>query len=308
MATNLLATGVVLIAGLTLGRYVIRTLWTDSSKSPGHVSQVVGPTSGMGDETLLHTLQFGNSDSVFYCQTISGDYNKVTKALRKRTTAITKTTAPGNHPSTPAEEKWLATTAQLDPVASDGAAWQVFEKDGPVPVTVGIRTIHGDSQADADQNVAESKSRVVCWSIALPSLADAAKTDAAGDRWALFTFVPGHNSGISVSDKPVNVHPSFPLPAKATRTLSLRAPGGASILGFKGAIHPDQVKRHFDELARERQWQSNHSWQIPSDTHTRLFQSQQQQTIHVTFTRQNNDSIQGLVMFVPATNIEEQLP
>ena len=212
MATNLLATGVVLIGGLTFGRYVVKSLWTEERPPVDHATEVVG-RSFVGNENVLHLLQFGDTDASLFCRTVSGGYESVMKAQRERTAALTRATIPDNSAATQAESDWLKRTEKLKPVAADGDNWQVFQVDGPVPISVGIRPIAPNSQTQSDQQVAGAARRVVCWSVAFPSQAESTKTDSTTDRWALFMFVLWRRSRRQHPGRDVTAIPETSTPA-----------------------------------------------------------------------------------------------
>ncbi len=280
-ATNLLLTGVILIAGLVFGRYVIRSLWATPESRANHAANVVGSTE-LGDARSLHALEFGETRGAFYRQQISGDFEAVTAALRQQTVELTQTKTLEDNSADAAQLKWLNTGNQK-PVAS-GNGWRVFQPAGPLPVAVGIRT-------KDDKN--EDKESVACWSLAMP--AAVASKDKSPSKWTLFSFLP------SEAEERSEDAARLPLPAGTQRILSLSvSDAGPSIQGFIGEIPPNEIQQFFDELSTQRKWTASGSWREQNQTWNRLFTTKENETIHIAFSLQSDGTTNGLMMRVPA--------
>jgi len=287
LATNLLATGVILIGGLTFGRQVLHWWSADAPQTVDIAKQVVGDIDASGNP-LNHVFQFGNSRTEMFCESVVGRVDKALEILRRKTRQVVVTTEPNPEMPGPAVSRWLSRVTEKDLVDSKAGQWQIFQQAYPVPIVVGVRFLPEKQESSSDQKVAGMNRRVVCWSLAFPR---GSVDDSDAVEWSLFTFVDGQGT-------PTSERLSVPLPARVNRTLSVGTNGESSLIGFRGDEEPKVAMEHFDDLAKESNWQAQNAWQQTEQNWRCCYTTPNKQTIHITLSTDDGATLNGLIMIV----------
>ncbi|MFV0445162.1 MAG: hypothetical protein ACK5Q5_16420 [Planctomycetaceae bacterium] len=123
-------------------------------------------------------------------------------------------------------------TAEVDP----NLGWSLHEIGSPLTMTIGVR--RGETPDLPD--------RVVCWGLVLP---------LAEGVWSLLRVVPQWTESAA---GPVEL---LPLPAECRPGLSVRDDLGGQLVTFTGEGPLAAWRLHFEEVARQRNWQPVTSWQ-----------------------------------------------
>jgi hypothetical protein len=116
-------------------------------------------------------------------------------------------------------------------------SWSLYEIPGPLAMVIGVR----DSQAP------DGPQRVVCWGTVLP-LGEGA--------WSVLRITP---RPLTDTDQSV---PLWPLPGGSRPGLAVRDELGGQFVTFTGDGPPEAWQRHYDDLARERDWTVDVGWRI----------------------------------------------
>ncbi len=285
-ATNLLASGIILIAGVTFGRQAIQWMSADPLGT-GDLSKPVVGRAQPNFEHLTHALQFGDSDLEASCERLSGPAEDVVKRLHVRTREIVRSTDPLDELPGPGVARWLKKVSQEDLVESEPGKWQIYAQQMPLPVVIGVRIAASPGTPARDLQVAVGRRRVVCWSLAFPK---GPVADNGTTQWSLFTFVRGRET-------PNADRLGIALPEGFQRTMSVGS-GESSLIGFRGGGTPRDVMEHFDAVAVKQDWQRRGSWQSGQQNWRCCFTTREEQTLHVTFSQDGDLVINGMIMFV----------
>jgi hypothetical protein len=233
-AGNLLATAIVLAAGLTFGRQVL-LWWRADAARP--VPPVVAPPL-LGDEASLQQFEFGDYPFLLQRESLAGDRRAVLDRLSARCRDMAEAAPRIDRAAGPAE---LAMLRRLEgkPPTAVGKRWQLHELERPLPlVAATTEWISPDSTGP--------RRRVVSWGLALPVLGVPAAGDAAAgskrganQSWTLFTW------SAADAQSPVGQAPAQartpPIPAGARRTMLLAAEDGSALVAFRGGGAPQDA-------------------------------------------------------------------
>lgn len=224
-ATNLLATSIVLAAGLTFGRQVL-LWWRDEGHAPP-APAVASPRPG--EPAAPHRLEFGDVPFVFQREALAGDRRVVLARLVAGCRAIAEAGPRTPGEAGPAERALLARLSAQTPVADSGD-YRVYQLDEPLPMAAAIRPA-------AASNGSGPRNRVVSWGLAMPIVDDAG---ASENQWTLFTWSAGHGLHASPGETP-------PLPPAAERTMLLSADDGSTLVGFRSDGPPRDAMNFYSE-------------------------------------------------------------
>lgn len=227
LSSNLLASGLVLIAAIALLRYVAPWWKEEGPPSPkAQVTQAVGPgidaddpngvLSGFGD--LSHSLRQSH---------VVGGSDEARAQLRQLCRLAVSSISVPERKIGAAERRVLARLAAETPIAIEPGRWRMYEQDGPAPIVAVVPWPAGQDEADF--------AGVLSWGIAIP---------AADANWTLFVY-PGRGN----SESPVVGLPTLELPPGTVRTMSLSSENGGGMLAFGGEADLVFCQHHFDGWA-----------------------------------------------------------
>ena len=325
--TNLLATGLILVLALGLGRQLVGWWRIDPNQAlPPLPTDQLGP--GSTDPTAPYTLEFGDSPFSIDERTVHGDRAEAAgQLLAACRLAATESSAPAEPPAA-AEKKLLETVRLLEPLEVAGEvrlygpetgfpllvavapAPQAAQLDSPPigPKSAENRTENApESAAPAADDAAAaqlgaSRDRVLVWGMAA----------SAGDQvWSLYTFRLGQRRAA-----PAVQVPSVSLPPGSHRTMALRDARGETLLGFASSDAngsnsggsnasgntAEAWRRSFAEELKRTGWQVAEDWQLAGDVwHARYARGElsQRWTIDVQFGSEPGGQSSGLVRIVP---------
>lgn len=237
LSSNLLASGLVIVAAIGLLRYAAP--WWNQEEPPSskqYVAQTVGENveiehplgvlSGFGD--LAYSLRQAK---------YVGDVEGVRRRLRQLCRQAAATVPESKRKVGPAEKQMLRHLGSTDPVDEEAGNWRMYETLGPAPIVAVVPWRLAKSPA-ADSTAATAQG-VLSWGIAVPG---------AHSEWILFIY-PG--SGNELPEIPGV--PPIELPADTTRTMSLSGENGGALLAFDGSADVTACRRHFDRWASSTQ-------------------------------------------------------
>lgn len=233
-AANLLATALIIAAGLTFGRQAL--LWWHEKPAAPDVSDVAGPL--LGDESSPHLLEFGDFPFALKREVFEGDRRAAVNRLLERCRAVARTGVPPEAAAGPAEAVLLKRVEHCPPLAVENN-WKLFALDDPLPLATAV------VEQPAPNDTAP-RQRVVCWGLALPELGGK-PTDE--DRWTLFTWSAAGAVRAASIDAP-------PLPRGAKRLMRLAAEDGSALTAFRGGGAPRDAMDFYDEYFSQASHQS----------------------------------------------------
>lgn len=231
LATNVLATGLILILGAVGGQHALRWWSAVRSTPPDPVAEVLGPEavqrrngeSSAAGGSISHLLSFGDDPLLATRTELQGDTQQVLRRLRDQCRSIAERVERVERTPGPAEQQMLARIGRHEPVAST-SRWRMYQIETPVPLVVTVLDQPGRAPPDSAANIAAVESRVVSWGLAFPAVSE---QDTPSDRWTLFTL-----TAETPQVGPVAPSRTLPVPPQCRRTLSLRAESGAVMVGF----------------------------------------------------------------------------
>jgi hypothetical protein len=247
---NLLATAVIIILGLTLGKQVL-TWW---NAPPAEVSvaprELAGQLDGFADPGLPHQLAFSDMPLLFHRSVLVGDEEAALAQLRDECRRRVVADDGQTSMEIKVDQHVLERLATYEPV-EQGDGWRMVQHAGPVITVVAFRLSAATANregSDASQKV-ES---VVSWGLGLRALET--EEEASSVRWTLFTCT---GAGRQVD---VDLHFSSPIPPGSRRTLAMQVEGGGALIGFAGQGAVSSNKEFFDESFSERGWSRTKAW------------------------------------------------
>lgn len=279
LAGNVLATGVIFIAGMSFGRQVI--VWWGSNTPRGiDRPAIVHDSTLLSSPSVPHDLQFGDVPFLLQRIPFAGVKSQAMAQLRTacRQAAAKQTAA---HVAGSAEKRMLSQLDGHTPVAMQEGQWEVYELDGPVPLAVGVRF------DGADHSVGSR--RVVCWGLAVPL-----SGGENANRWTLFMWA---GESQSVDSAVIN---QFPMPPGARRTMSMRSADGATLLSMRGAGKPADWVKHFQSWQRESSFVEDTPWHLSGTSWHARYGDENQGWLDMRIWQGQPHSVSGIVSYTPA--------
>lgn len=234
LSTNLLASGLVIVAAIALVRHVAP--WWKEDQPPSakaHLSETVG--QGIQTEDPLGVLSgFGDLAYSLRQAHFAGDRNGAREQLRQLCRQAANTLRESNRPIGPAEEQLLRRLRAATPVAMELRKWRMYETDGPAPI-VAILPWNG-LESERQSHDKGDTGGVLAWGVAVPG---------ADSNWTLFAY-PGSQTNVSTTGGV----PRIELPVGTTTTMSLSSENGGAMLAFSGSLDVGVCRQHFDRWAR----------------------------------------------------------
>lgn len=303
--TDLIAVGVVLIGGLTIGHSVVE--WWRAESPPANSSAAL-PSPGLGTDQFPLQLEFGDARLALTRQVVAGDE----AAAHERLIALCRQITEAAH-DTPketvfaAENELLAKTDRVEPVAGVPGAWGVYRLGEEFALVVGIRyfaesagtsgppwDVPALSSRDSSnpkskiQSRKSSSRRLVCWGLAFPE----------GDaRWMLSVFTAAGIAPASPGD-----WPDVQVPPGARRSLAMRDQRGGGLIGFSGAGEPADWREFFSNDLQQSGWSAPAGWQQMHNRNSARFVGPTQSgagTIEILFSTDRNRQLTGLIQLLP---------
>jgi len=293
-AANLLATAVVLAAGLTFGRQVL--LWWRDGGPPPDVNVVGSPR--MGELTSPHRLEFGGAPLVFQRETLTGDRRAALERLVANCRALAEAQPRPVGEAGPAQRALVQRLAQQPPVF-EGDGFNIHQIPRPLPMAAALST------GDAPNGSAPHR-RVVSWAVAMPVATEPVEQQAGasppGD-WTLFSWSAGEGLRAAPAIAP-------PLPPGGQQTLLVSAEDGSALAAFHCAGSPRDVMNFFDDhFARRSEgapWRATVPWREAQGVWHARFEQARSGSVDVQLAIDADGAVSGLLtMSTPPHNNEE---
>ncbi len=250
--SNLLASGLVLVVFLTLGRQ-LTSWWAigpgDPSQTAPH-GDVFLEADPWGGEAALHQLSFGGLPLHLGRQTVVGGKSQAFAALRAQCRLDAERGLASRRVPGPDEQGMLTKTAGMEPADEEPGKWKMYQLDGPVPLVVVIGLCDDAAAGEGGQPAP----RVVCWGLAFPAAANA-------EAWTLFTCVPREGLTDPAAGRPV-----LPVPPGAQQRMALRGADGAGLVLLAGSGQAEKWREFFDAWFQQQGWSSGDGWQTVGAT------------------------------------------
>lgn len=262
--SNLLVTGIVLVAALGVGRQLVRWWRVDpQEETSSHI-----PDPGAADEAGQQpsSLEFGHGYSLRRIE-VQGNAETATEQLRAECREIAENSPLPSQPPTEGELRFLARTRGRPPLEEKAGKWQIHRFDGKLPLLVALR-------------LDEANPRVVAWGLAVPSDEEAS---------TLLVYVAG-----GPASGPLAPDEIF-LPPGLRRTLTLRGPQETTI-GLAGSMTARKSTQELDATLAGQGWTST-GWRQSSATwHNRYQSSQQTGRLDVQLSADRASGVVGLLI------------
>jgi hypothetical protein len=236
-ATNLLATGLVLLAGLVFGSQIVAWWRTDQQQLPAvdHMTGVVGSELPIS----AGWMQFGDSTLAVHCTSFSGDDNAAFAQLKHRCRQAAKSKPLFRHGPSAAEQQLLQRLAGKTPIERLPGQWRIYQLTEGAPMVVVV----GES-ADSASQVAVTDFRVISLGIAFPRPGQ----DSAADEWTLMVCAEAAQTSSDLQIQQPTAPPG------AQRILAVRDDDGTELCSWNGSGNAEQWRGAFD------QWHLSHGW------------------------------------------------
>ncbi len=226
ITSNLLATALVLIIGLVIGREVIG--WWREDENNKRQSAVASQPS----EPTPTIAQFGVNGPPLELRTLMGDRTQALAGLRAMCRSAIDSTPPITAKSITDEERRLLNTVAKSTPSETTPQGAIYELPGAIPVVVAV-TGHD-----------EATRRVAYCGLAL---------SPAQDGWSLYG-IRWLNRGEQFQNE------AFPLPPGTQRVMSLATGATATTLVFSGVGEVANWQAFYERTAEERGWRTLHDW------------------------------------------------
>jgi hypothetical protein len=280
--TDLIAIGVVLVGGLSMGRQVIEWWQAEPpSVAMAGAGESANFLSSAGESPV--ELEFGDYPLALRRQTVPGDRDAAIAALVTACRTSLETGHRANLPSGEAADRLLAHTASLTPVAESAGAWQIYRLEDRFSLVLGVRLQHG-----AGGNETGETKRLARWGLAAPF---------NDTTWTLYLFQPPNSGGTSVAKTP-----EIPLPPEGRRLLALRGADGGGLIGFSGEGLPQEWMAFFDDKLGEQGWSASGGWTSGKGAWSARFESREKSRagqVSIEFSRAASGGLMGLIQIDP---------
>jgi hypothetical protein len=262
-SSNLLATAVIIILGLTLGRQVLHW-WQSTSPGEGATDNIeVDHLAQLADPQWPHRITFGELPLAFDRVSFVGSQQQALERLRTRCRELARSEASDSAAWLPASNSVLQQLAEREPV-EQGPGWQLVQHVGPVITVVGLRTRPNDATKPAD-SASQNRVSVVSWGLGLRATTSRTDEAISDVRWTLLVCSgPGQASGS-------NAARVIALPPHSKRTFTAEVQGGGALIGFAGPDTSSSYKAFFDRSLNRQKWHAAAGWkQIGQSWHARF--------------------------------------
>lgn len=223
--TNGLATALVLLAGLTLGRQVL--IWWQEAPAE---SALPSPAA----DVAARQLEFESLATTVQSRTIRGTRAELLQKLRDLCRPAKRPQAMQDPSPSDAERRLLAELAAKEP-AEVGDGWRIDELPQQLPLVV-CSTWAGPQRT---ARALPLDLRIVSIGLAIPS---------EKDEWTAYAFRLGGATAPAVGQ-------SLPLPPESRRVMTVRQSDGGQVTAFRGLAEPARWQRHFLEAPTQQGWQ-----------------------------------------------------
>jgi hypothetical protein len=229
---DLIAIGVVLIAGGVVGRLLV-----ESYRRPIDGPQDPSANSSPGfAEELPVDLDFGEAEFALARQIVEGTAEDAAAKLAELLRSKIETACPKAGAPDETELQVIAAARKRPAFLEQSGEWSLHALDERFGMQVGLRNV-ATAQGDRSQQTW----RVTVWGLSLPT---------GENRWSLYAVTPGGRVGSPTEGQPA--HPLPDLPTGAIRTLRIEDARGEFVLGFSGAGPVEAWRTFFEErFARE---------------------------------------------------------
>jgi hypothetical protein len=246
--TDLVAVGILLIAGLSMGGSVIR--WWNSDPedltrqaTQGVVDRLLPPDWEAGFPV---GIAVGNSSVGMERSELAGPRAEIEQALIEQVTARSIAAATPDSPPDPRETRLVTSLAGQTPHRMTPAGVRVYLTDGPLVWCVGVKPVPTDHPTQNEADV--SPPRVVCWGIAFPSGFEL-------NRWSVWLMWPGGDQQTLPESDWRGV-----LPDSSACSLALSSPRGHILLAFSGTGSRESWANQVESRFRERGFVLENNW------------------------------------------------
>lgn len=244
-AANLLASGLVLVIGLALGRQVLEW-WQADSAQPDAKSKVLASDPGeLGSLDRPHLLELGSVPFTLRRDTVLGDKAAAFAALRAGGQKTVSEPLEPRGQAGPAERRMLSQIKSQKPTSVSAGRWELYELDGPILMVAGV-------QFFASEDRTATERRVVFWGLAVPHGVGYPEKEA---RWTLFSFHP--TGGAAKSALPVA---RLTLPGDLPVTLSLATEDGSQVIGFRASGDSAALGVRMEQSFSKQGWKLAGPW------------------------------------------------
>lgn len=223
--TNGLATALVLVAGLTLGRQVL-IWWREAPAESALPSQAA--------DVAARQLEFESLATTVQSRTIRGTRADLLQALRDLCRPAQRPQVLQDPSPSDAERRLLAELAAKEPVEV-GDGWRIDELPQQLPLVI-CSTWAGPQRSESS---APLDLRIVSIGLAVPG---------KEDRWTAYAFRLGDH-GVEAEGV------TFPTPAHSRHVMTLRQSDGSVLIAFRGIVEPARWQVHFLSEPAEQGWE-----------------------------------------------------
>jgi hypothetical protein len=278
--TDLIAIGVVLVGGLSMGRQVVE--WWQAEPPSVAISGAADVHPWGAGESPVE-LEFGDYPLALRRQIISGDRETALAALAEACRLSLETDRRTELPAGEAADRMLAHTASLTPVVESAGKWQIFRLEDRFSLVLGVRLLQGAGKEDNSET-----KRLACWGLAAPF---------DDTSWTLYLFQPPISGKTAVARTP-----EIPLPPEGRRLLALRGADGGSLVGFSGEGLPQDWMTFFDDKLRTQGWSAGSGWTSGKGAWSARFESDEKNRgaqVTIEFSRDASGGLMGLIQIDP---------
>jgi hypothetical protein len=243
--TNGLATALVILAGLTLGRQVL-IWWKETPATPSAGGARDGAPA---PETGIRQLEFGALATTVQTRQVRGTRQEVLLQLRELCRPAARPESPADASAPPAERRLLAELAGKDP-AESGDGWRIDELPQGLPLVVCSTSVERSSFPSKSKPGAAGNGmnsvlpspldpRIVSIGLAVPG---------REGQWTAYAFrVDGAASAASGDT-------AIPLPPGSRTVMTVRQPDGSVLTTFRGISEASAWEQHFRTAPPEKRW------------------------------------------------------
>jgi hypothetical protein len=272
--SSLLATGIVLVAALGVGRQLVQ--WWRAEPADARRPAPAGPgVVGESGEQPFQ-LTFDNGYSLRRIE-LDGGLATATERLQSECRTILENAAAPTGPPTDGEQRFLARTLDRPPLEEQRGRWQIHQFDGKLPLMVAVRT---NSPHEQPLESGLPNGRVVAWGLAMP-------TDE--EVCTLLIYEAGGAAGVS------SPREEIPLPSSLRRTVTLGGPQGETTIGLAGALSPRRTADELDRALAAEGWNPGPWRQAGSAWHNR-YQVSRKARIDAQLTDDGRGGVVGLLI------------
>lgn len=284
-ATNLFASGLVLILAVLLGREML-SAWASKSQSKHSAGTIEQPYRTLSPAIRSRNwMAFGDHSGTLMRSEVRGDAAAAMDQLRRDCRRVAGDTWHMPVRSTKRLHPWLKMLRENSPVERSPDKWALYGMQQPLPMIAALEDRNALVNDDLEDQIASDSWGIICWGLAIPS---DAQPVAKATAWNSFVFSPARSKGLAGSM-------GIELPAGCERLVAIQD-GDSLLAGFSSNVEPAELAARWDSCQLKDGWRAIGDWQVTGSAWHRRYEHSLGKSVDIQFAMEPHARILGFCL------------